>query len=68
MTYTIALKDRKTCPFLTWSKQKSWPWWCGCRSTGRLTNLATTQAQIHSNISIYEVLELVKGSVLQNQS
>jgi hypothetical protein len=44
-------------------------------SAGRLNNLATTQAHIqgfkltHTNIySVCELLELVKGPVLQNQS
>ena len=54
---------------------ESWPWWCGCRRAGRLTNSATTQAQIqgfelaHPNIyPIYELLECVKVPVLQIQN
>ena len=54
---------------------ESSPWWCGCRRAGRLTNSATTQAQIqgfelaHPNIyPIYELLECMKGPVLQIQS
>lgn len=27
---------------LTRAKQKSWPWWCGCRRAGGMTNSATT--------------------------
>lgn len=59
---------------LTWAKQKSWPWWCGCRRAGGLANLASTQAQIqgpelaHTNIyPMYELLECVKGLVLKTQ-
>ena len=51
------------------------PWWYGCGRTGRLTNSATTQAQIqgfelaHLYIYIiYERLECVKGPVMQIQN
>ena len=54
---------------------ESSPWWCGCRRAGRLTNSATIQAQIqgfelaHPNIyPIYELLECMKGLVLQIQN
>ena len=53
---------------------ETFPWWCGCRRAGRLISSATTQAQIqvfelaHPSIyPIYELLECVKGFVLQIQ-
>lgn len=59
----------------SYHRQESWPWWRVCRSAGRLTNSATTQAQIqdsemtHHDISpIHELLVFMKGLVLQNQS
>jgi hypothetical protein len=52
---------------------ESWPWWCGYRAAGGLTNSATTQAQTqcfelaHVNIyPIYELLEGVKGLQIQS--
>lgn len=60
---------------LTKAKLESWPWWYGCGRAGKLTNSAITQAQIQGfevaqpNIyPIYELLEHLKGSVLQIQS
>ena len=41
---------------------ESSPWWCGCRRAGRLTNSATTQAQIQgfelAHPNIYPTYEL----------
>ena len=63
---------REMAPPFTREVQESWPWWCGCRRVGQLTNSVTTQAQIqgielaHPNIyAIYELLEGVKWLVLQ---
>jgi hypothetical protein len=54
---------------------ESWPWWCWYKTASRLANSATTQAQIQDFewsqpviYSICELLECVKGLVLQNQS
>lgn len=34
-------KRVRVAPPLTTAKQESWPWWCGNRRAGRLTNLTT---------------------------
>ena len=54
---------------------QSLPWWCGHWRAGDLANSASSQAQIysfelaHPNIySIYNLLESMKGQVLQIQS
>ena len=54
---------------------ESWPWWCECGRAGRLTNSATTQAQIQgfelaqpSTDPICELLKHEKELLLQNQS
>ena len=54
---------------------ESWPWWWGCRSAGRLTNSATTQAQIqdfelaHPNIyPMYDLPECMKGQSCRSKA
>jgi hypothetical protein len=49
-----------------------WLWWCGCKRAGRMTNSATTQVQIWgfelthaNNYPIYELLENLKGQIMQ---
>jgi hypothetical protein len=65
----------ETALFLFWEVLETWLRWCGCGTAVRLSISATTQAQIqdlvlaHPHIyPISELLEQVKGPLLQNQS
>ena len=75
MSKLKGVREGELAPPLPWKVQESWPLCCGLGKAVRLTNSATTQVQIWgfelshpNNYPVYELLEHMKGLVLQNQS